>query len=139
MIDRVFIDTNVLVYVYNSDEANKQEIINRFIDNELIDCTIYISTQVMNEFYNTLSKKKFPHSIIKRYFNEIIYSFNILIPNIQISIKAIDLKEKYHYSWWDSLIIAAALENECSILYTEDLQHNQLIENRMLIKNPFFL
>jgi predicted nucleic acid-binding protein len=47
------------------------------------------------------------------------------------------IKDKYHYSWWDSLILASALENFCSVLYSEDLQHGQVVEKSLKIVNPF--
>jgi predicted nucleic acid-binding protein len=47
------------------------------------------------------------------------------------------LKEKYHYSWWDSLVLASALENGCQIVYSEDMQHEQVIEDSLKIINPF--
>ncbi|MBC8485458.1 MAG: hypothetical protein H8D45_05400 [Bacteroidetes bacterium] len=47
------------------------------------------------------------------------------------------LKEKYHYSVYDSLILASAIEADCTILFSEDLHHNQLIENKLRIINPF--
>jgi predicted nucleic acid-binding protein len=47
------------------------------------------------------------------------------------------VRRKYSYSYWDSLIIATALENNCSILYTEDMQDGQLIEDKLRIGNPF--
>jgi predicted nucleic acid-binding protein len=50
---------------------------------------------------------------------------------------ALNITERYGYSWYDSLIIAAALDAGCDTLYTEDLQHGQVIENRLTINNPF--
>ena len=52
---------------------------------------------------------------------------------------AIDLKMKYQFSYWDSLIISSALENECNRLYTEDLQDGRVIEEKLDIINPFKL
>ena len=52
-------------------------------------------------------------------------------------IQAFDIVKQYKYSYWDSLIIASALENNCSILFSEDMQHNQLIANKLKIINPF--
>jgi predicted nucleic acid-binding protein len=57
--------------------------------------------------------------------------------NFQTSLEALKIHQKYQYSYYDSLIIASALENQCDILYSEDMQHQQLIENRLLIFNPF--
>ncbi len=51
--------------------------------------------------------------------------------------KALRVKKDSNYSYWDSLVIASALENNCSILYTEDMQHGQTIENSLKITNPF--
>ncbi len=51
--------------------------------------------------------------------------------------EAIRIKEKYAYSYYDSAIIASALKNKCTILYTEDMQHKQIIENTLKIINPF--
>ncbi|WP_408033204.1 PIN domain-containing protein [Thermodesulfobacterium geofontis] len=51
--------------------------------------------------------------------------------------KALKIAQDYKYSYWDSLIIASALENECSILFTEDMQDGQVIEGRLRIKNPY--
>ncbi|MDP3217965.1 MAG: hypothetical protein Q8S73_27920, partial [Deltaproteobacteria bacterium] len=50
---------------------------------------------------------------------------------------AFEIRERYRFSWWDSLIVASALETECEQLYTEDLQHGQIIEDRLRIVNPF--
>jgi predicted nucleic acid-binding protein len=50
---------------------------------------------------------------------------------------ALALKEKYGYSWWDSLLLASSLEEECEILYSEDMQDGQLIEGVLTIRNPF--
>ncbi|MDR0516418.1 MAG: hypothetical protein LBH25_05165 [Fibromonadaceae bacterium] len=47
------------------------------------------------------------------------------------------LKKKYHYSWWDSLVLASALENGCQTFYSEDMQHKQIIESSIKIINPF--
>ena len=51
---------------------------------------------------------------------------------------ACQIAQRYHFSFYDSLIIAAALEANCSILYSEDMHHEQVIEKRLTIRNPFF-
>ena len=47
-----------------------------------------------------------------------------------------ELRKKYNLSYWDSLIISSALENECTIFYSEDLQNNMKIKNKLVIRNP---
>ena len=64
--------------------------------------------------------------------NLIVYLFD----TIETSKKAIEIKHRYQYSYWDSLIIASALESNCSILYSEDMHHGQVIEGRLTIQNP---
>jgi len=53
--------------------------------------------------------------------------------------KNIELCLRYNFSYWDSQIIASALESGCNILFTEDMQHGQVIEGILTIKNPFML
>jgi predicted nucleic acid-binding protein len=68
---------------------------------------------------------------------EINKNFIVKINNIDTINSALNIHFKYHFSYYDSLIIASALQNECSILYSEDLNHNQKIENVLTIINPF--
>jgi predicted nucleic acid-binding protein len=58
----------------------------------------------------------------------------ILQPSVM---KAIDLSILYGYSYWDSLILATAIDNGCSILYTEDMQDGQVVDGKLKIVNPF--
>ncbi len=60
-----------------------------------------------------------------KYADEFMNTFNFCVIKKDSIKLAMDVKKKYKYSYWDSLIIASALENDCSILYTEDMQHNQ--------------
>jgi len=57
--------------------------------------------------------------------------------NLKTVEKAWHIRIKYQFSYWDSLIVASALGMNCSVLYTEDLQHNQIIEEKLKIVNPF--
>jgi predicted nucleic acid-binding protein len=68
---------------------------------------------------------------------EIIDSANAVSLSLLTIESCLLLKEKYRYSWWDSLILASALESECALVYSEDMQDGQLIEDRLTIKNPF--
>ncbi|MBI2966615.1 MAG: PIN domain-containing protein [Bacteroidetes bacterium] len=134
MKDRAFFDTNILVYLYSDDEPVKRKIASELLTKgESI-----ITIQVLKEFTNTLRKK---YSVewqkISAAIDEILLFF-ILYPTEISDIKAaISVAEKYRYSFYDSLIIASALESNCKILYSEDLQHNQIIKNKLKIINPF--
>ena len=138
MKDRIFIDTNVLVYIHLFDEESQdkrkvlQNLLHRRIDAELI-----INVQVINEFYNVLLRKNIEDNVIQ----EKIHSQLEICSASELSLKTVfsawKLREKYKYSYWDSLILASALENSCSILYSEDMQHGQVIEDNLKIINPF--
>lgn len=134
MNERGFLDTNVLIYCYASAESQKQSQA-RSVAN-LPD--VAISTQVLKEFANVLRKKfKQDWPVIKATLDEVTNNFEVH-NNSTLTIKrACFIAERYKTSFYDSLIIAAALENNCSVLYSEDMQDGQIIENTLTIKNPF--
>jgi predicted nucleic acid-binding protein len=69
--------------------------------------------------------------------SDIVSTFPVqAIDTLQV-LQALEINAKYNYSYWDSLIIATALLSDCSIIYSEDMQHNQLVENKVRILNPF--
>jgi predicted nucleic acid-binding protein len=134
MSDKIFIDTNVLLYLYSEDDTSKRDVVNLLFDkNECV-----LSTQVLIEFMNVgLKKFNISHDKMIEALIELESNFQIHINTTQ-SIKLASLiSQKYKYSWFDSLIVASALESKCTSLITEDMQHNQPIENSIRIVNPF--
>lgn len=131
--DNCFIDTNILLYSIGED-IKKQAIAEQLIRSP----NVVISTQVLNEFCNVVFRKQ----ILS--FDELLSSvkfFDKYLMVIEISsdlvVKALTIKNRYHYSYWDSLIIATALKAQTTILYSEDMQHGQMIDNQLTIINPF--
>jgi len=136
MSDKVFLDTNVVIYSYSEDEPEKQEIANDIL--EQYNNQIIISNQVINELSNTLFRKfKLNADEVRETVLELNNNFPIVNFNLQTQLKGIELKGKYKLQFYDSMILATALENGCSIVFSEDMQHNQVIENRLTIINPF--
>lgn len=134
MKDRCFIDTNVLIYCYSETEPVKK--FKAFEISNLADATI--STQVLNELANVLSKKfKLTWDEIENALEEVSGNYKILINHPESIKSACSIASKYRFSFYDSLIIASAIEAGCNILYSEDMQHNQLIETNLRIINPF--
>jgi len=133
MSDKTFLDTNILIYCYSSSDLTKQSKA-QSVANQT---NVLISTQVMKEFTNVLCKKfKLDWQAISDALNELEKNFNVHT-NTPTSIKkACKIADRYGFSFFDSLIIAAALETDCVILYSEDMQDGQLIENKLTIKNP---
>jgi predicted nucleic acid-binding protein len=136
MKDKVFIDTNILIYAHSQDDNYKQQLATHLM-NDNIDYII-LSNQVINELINILIKKyKLSITTIKSIVLEIIRVTDVCYFNTQTQLKALEIQEKYKLQFYDSLIIATALENNCTILYSEDMHHNQIIENKLKIINPF--
>lgn len=133
MKDRIFIDTNILIYLTIDKEKSIaiKERLKNYND-------IYISAQVLNEFSNTCFKKQLLSSDeIKNAIEIFIRMFKVVSLNQQNTLKAIELKNRYSFSFYDCLIIASSIENSCKFLITEDTHHNQVIESSLKIINPF--
>ena len=135
MNDKIFLDSNILVYSYSDTELEKQHIARNIIAEN----NSFISTQVLQELSNILIKK------FKKSFKDVGITINescknniLLVNSKDTIIKACNIADKYKFSFYDSLIIASALECNCKILYSEDLQHKQVIEKSLSIVNPFF-
>ena len=134
MKDKIFIDTNILLYAY-STEKNKQEIAQSIINTNN---NIYISKQVIIETINILIKKfKLNIKDIINVVKELEKEFIILDFDIQTQLNALKLKQNYNLQFYDALIVSTALENSCTILYSEDMQDKLVIEKKLKIINPF--
>ena len=134
MKDKIFIDTNILLYAY-STEKNKQEIAQNIINTNN---NIYISKQVINETINILIKKfKLNIKDIINVVKELEKEFIILDFDIQTQLNALKIKQNYNLQFYDALIVSTALKNSCTILYSEDMQDKLVIEKKLKIINPF--
>ena len=131
---RVFIDSNIFIYLYSESEIYKQETAHNCMEN--YNCVI--STQVLNEFCN-ICLKKFGKSIneIKLAIEEITEVCSVLLIEIDDILYATRLHEKYGYGYWDCLMLVSALKSGCKYIFTEDMQNGQIIENILTIKNVF--
>lgn len=138
MKDKFFLDTNIIVYSFDSPDSPKRE-----ISKDLLIKAYHgkgcISFQVIQEFLN-VATRKFERPLktkdAQKYLSKILFPICEVFPSEEIYFMALELSERWRYSFYDSLIIAAALEADCSILYSEDLQNNQKIY-QLDIVNPF--
>jgi predicted nucleic acid-binding protein len=137
MTERVFIDSNIFTYAYTGDDEQKHIIARNLLRDNGLHNEIILSVQILNEFYAVMAKYKYAHAEIKLCMNEIIEQVKVMPLELETVKQCIVIKEKYGYSWWDSLILTSALENDCAIVYSEDMQSNQVIENKLKIVNPF--
>lgn len=139
MNDKYFADTNILVYAFDNRDPVKQKIAQNLLETIGSTGNLVLSTQVLQEFFVTITRKlKPPFPISTAY--ELIENF-ACYPLVQITpthiLNAIQRHEQEKVSFWDALIIEAALFSHCTILLSEDMQDNQLIENKLRIYNPF--
>ncbi|MBA7552562.1 hypothetical protein ES705_45130 [subsurface metagenome] len=131
---KIMFDTNIWIYYYT--ETEKSLIIEKILIENFSD--LLITSQILGEFYNVITRKIMKS---KKDAQQIISEELTMFPVIKIGknevLRAIEVSIKYEFSYWDSLVIASALENGCEILYSEDMQHNQIIEDKLKIKNPY--
>ena len=131
---KCFFDTNLLVYLYSNDP--KSAIVETLVRSHFD--RIWLSIQVLNELYSVLTRKglktKEEAQVI---INDLMENCRIYCLDKQCIKRGIEINIQHKFSYWDSLILASALEAGCNLLYSEDLHHNQHIENSLTILNPF--
>ena len=131
--ERVFVDTNVLVYALSAADPKS------LIAEALIAQCPTLSVQVINEGVSVQTKKlRRPMSDALRvatYLMQRCQVVSLTVADVELSH---DLIENHQFSMWDSLIVASALNSDCAVLYSEDMQHGRVVRGRLTIQNPFF-
>ena len=139
MKDKYFLDTNLFVYSFDSSAPKKRKFARDHIKLALKEQIGCISSQVIQEFLNVSSKKFDPplsHQDSQKYLNTVLAPLCEIYTSVDLYRKSIETSERWKYSFYDSMIITAAVQTNCSILYSEDLQHGQVIQELTII-NPF--
>lgn len=129
-----FLDTNIWIYAYSDTEKDKRDKVLKLLN----EGRVCLSSQVVNEFIWVMSRKyRVDFDTLGKIVEGLFELYPIDLPDRNTIVKATGISKKFSFSYWDSLMVASALKQECSILFTEDLQHGQRIENRLMIQNPF--
>ena len=129
---KTFFDTNVLLYLLSEDEAKADQV------EELLKDGGVISVQVLNEFAAVASRKLgLSWREIKNILGPIRAICEIRPVVVETHDRAIEIADRYGFSFYDATIVASALHCGCKILYSEDFQHGQLIAHQLRIRNPF--
>lgn len=135
---KIFIDTNIIIYAYDVTAGKKHSVAAHILHDLWKSGRGVISTQVLQEFFvNVVHKIQKP--INKRLAKEIVRDFlkwRVVINNGDSILDAIDISEKYGFSFWDSMIVEAAIKGDAKVLISEDLQDGQIISG-VKITNPF--
>lgn len=132
-MNKVAVDTNILLYSIDLFDPAKQA-----TSIELIAKAPYISSQLISEFSNVcLRKWKFPKEKVGAVVTAMVSKCEFIPVTRQIIVHAVEIMKKYQLQFFDAIIITAALEEGCEILYSEDMQHKLLVEKSLRIVNPF--
>lgn len=136
--DKVFLDTNVLVYAHDISAGEKHKIAVEIMENLWDSGLGILSTQVLQEFFSIVTKK-IPQPLSIRSAKEVIsvlLTWDVVVNDGKSILEAVDIYEQHKYSFWDSMIIQAAIKGNASLLLSEDLPDSQTIEG-LKIENPF--
>ena len=139
MSAKFFLDTNILVYTFDEENPEKRERARALVSEALAESRGAISYQVIQEFLNA-ALRKFSKPLTagdaERYLTVVLEPLCAVFAGVELYHQTIDISERWKYSFYDSLVIASALQAGCTVLYSEDLQHGQKIGD-LRILNPF--
>jgi predicted nucleic acid-binding protein len=139
MSDRYFLDTNVFVYSFDATSSRKRKRALELIGDAIVARNGIVSYQVVQEFFN-VALKKFTEpmkvSEAEQYLAAVFRPLLALHSSPALYVEALRLSGRYNLQWYDSLIVAAAREGKCSVLFSEDLQNGMRIDG-LSVQNPF--
>ena len=139
MNGKFFLDTNIFVYSFDKNSVVKLRRARQLVGRAVATRAGVVSYQVVQEFFN-VALRKFTQPMTldeaEQYLNAVFRPLTAINSSLALYGEALELTRKYRLSWYDSLIVAAAMEAQCNVLYSEDLQHGQKIGG-LHIENPF--
>jgi predicted nucleic acid-binding protein len=139
MSARFFLDTNIFVYTFDGKAPAKAKKAAQLILRAADTGEGIVSYQVVQEFFNVAFRRfAQPMSLAEaeQYLITVFRPLLAIHSSPAIYVEALRIAGKYRIAWYDSLIVAAALEGKCETLYSEDFQHGRTIE-KLRIENPF--
>ena len=134
-----FIDSNVFVYLFDETDEHKSGTAEQIVESALQTHSASISYQVIQETLNVLTRKlsvPMTPEAAKSFMEDVLVPLWRVSPSSVLYHRALDVQARYRYGFYDSLIVAAALDAGCRRLYSEDFQDGQKIE-KLTIENPF--
>ena len=132
-----FIDTNVIIYLFDETNTEKRRIAEELIGKSIENGSGCISFQVVQETINTVIRKlKASPDDARSLLDNVLEPLWRVNPTRSLYRRGLELQTRYRFGFYDCLIIAAALDAGCKTLYSEDLQHGQQVEG-VTIVNPF--
>lgn len=134
MPDSYFIDTNILIYRYSKQDAEKRATAARLIASQ----QGVVTVQVLNEFCNVV-RRKFPEQfrVISSVLDELCAVLTVEPLTIDDTRTALWICQQHRFQFFDALILASALRLGCQAVVSEDMQHGFVLDNRLAVVNPF--
>ncbi len=132
----IFADTNILVYALDPAEPVRQPVASRLLREAAATGNLVISTQVLQEFYAVMLRRRLlspadaADAVQSWAEHEVVGSTPALV------MRAVQLHQQHQLEFWDAMVVQAALDAGCSLLYTEDMQHGRQFGDLQLV-NPF--
>jgi predicted nucleic acid-binding protein len=127
-----FFDTSVLLYLLSADSGKADRV------EQLLSLRGVVSVQVLNEFaVVALRKLRMPLSEVREILDTIRAVCTVVPLTIETHERGLGVIERYGFSFYDSMLVASALMAGATLLYAEDLQHGQLVDDQLRVTNPF--
>ena len=138
MKERVFLDTNILVYLFDADDPAKQRRVQELLSNRELRTRLILSTQVLQEFYVSVTRKLAAPLDPEAAFQAVqgLAALTVVQVDPPLILLAIQRSRKAKVSFWDALILEAALAADATFLYSEDFQDGSVF-GRLRIVNTF--
>lgn len=138
MKERSFLDSNILLYTDDSSAPEKQVIATELLRSGWQSNNAFLSTQVLQEYFSAATRKMgVPAEAAQRKIELLGKRLGVFSIEHSDIVQAIDIYRLHSFSFWDSLIVRMAQKSACTILYSEDMQHDRVV-NGVRIVNPFY-
>jgi predicted nucleic acid-binding protein len=137
MTGKIFVDTNIWVYLFLQDNDEKHKTAEDFFLKMSVNSIFIITYQIINEVSNVLLKNNYSEMEIRENIEYMSKMCTIQDFTKEIVLAASLIREAYSFSFWDSIIVGSALFSECNILVSEDMQDGLIVNKKLLIKNIF--
>jgi predicted nucleic acid-binding protein len=138
MSERIFVDSNVLIYAHDSDAGARQSQAAQWLKQLWQSQNGRMSVQVLQEFYVNVTQK-IPIPLAKPAAREVVRNYGSWVHSETTPstvVRASEISEIWKISFWDGMIVAAAEQSEASVLLSEDLNHGQMVTGIRIV-NPF--
>ena len=136
MSARSFFDTNILIYVDDKAAPAKQRRALDLVAEHRLAGTGVVSLQVLQEYFVSVTRRLHVDPRIARRKVELLAEFDVAAPDVGDILAAIDLHRLHGFSFWDALVLRAAKQSGCRVLFSEDMQEAREIDGVQIV-NPF--